>query len=72
MDMKQKRNVVRINESQLRNLILEGVKSVLNEMGTPKQNAFLQKLVGDNRYDNLSVPDASKKLNSYCRISLKE
>lgn len=38
-------------------------ENLRNEMGTPKQNALLQKLTKSNQYDNLSVADASKKIS---------
>ena len=35
----------------------------IDEMGTPKQNALLRKLTGSDKYDNLSVRDASAKID---------
>ena len=63
--------VVKLTETDLHNMIIEGVKKVLKEnemeeMGTPKQNAFLKKLMGDRHkpeYDNLSVADTSKMID---------
>lgn len=52
-----------LRESDLHRMIKESVRDVLNEMGTPKQNALLQKLTGSNEYDNLSTADASKKIS---------
>lgn len=55
--------MIRLSENKINQIVNRSIKQVLSEMGTPKQNAFLQKLVGDNRYDDLSVPDASKKID---------
>ena len=38
------KNVVRLTESKLKQIITESVKNVLNEVGLPKQNSFSQKL----------------------------
>ena len=57
---------IRLTESELRNVIAKSVRNMLNEMGTPKQNAFLRKLMGDRykpEYDNLSVPDSSAMID---------
>lgn len=60
--MKENKNVVRLTESQLKQMIGESVKKVLSEMGTKAQNLYLQSLVGDNRYDNLSPQAANDKI----------
>lgn len=57
------KRTIGINESDLKRMISESVKSVLTEMGTPKQNAFLKSLMGsryDPKYDNYSVGDTGK------------
>lgn len=57
------KQTIRLTESKLRSIIKECVKKSLNEMGTPKQNALLQKLTGSNKYDNLSTRDASTMIS---------
>ena len=60
----------KITESRLRNMVRKSVRTVLRESmneGTPKQNAFLRKLMGDrykDEYDDLSVADTSKMIDS--------
>lgn len=55
---------MKITEQKLRELIKESVSTVISEMGTLKQNALLKKLTGSDEYANLSVSDASKKIDS--------
>lgn len=55
--MKQNRNVVRLNESQLKQMISESVKNVLNEIGnrspkaSDKQLAYIENLLNTNYRD---------------------
>ena len=49
-------------KDKLKRIISESVRKTLNEMGTYKQNAFLQRLMGNRykpEYDKLSVGDTS-------------
>ncbi len=53
---------IRLTEGDLCRVVKESVKRVLNEMGTPKQNAFLKSLMGSRykpEYDKLPVSDTS-------------
>lgn len=58
------KKVIRLTENQfkqhIKNMIVE---TLMDEMGTPKQNALLRKLTGSDQYDNLSVKDASAKID---------
>lgn len=54
---------IRLTESRLRQIIKESVKDMLNE-GTPRQNELLRKLTGSDKYDNLSVPEASAMISN--------
>ena len=56
-----RKSTIKLNKSQLNRMVFETVKRVLAE-GTPKQNAFLRKLMGDRynpEYDNLSPRETS-------------
>ena len=57
------KRTITIKENKLKRIISESVKRTLNEMGTIKQNALLRKLTGTDKYDNLSVPDASQMID---------
>lgn len=57
---------IRLTEGELHRIIKESAHMILSEMGTPKQNSFLRKLMGDrykDEYDNLSVKDSSDMIN---------
>ena len=57
------KRIIKLQKNEIKNIISESVKRVLNEMGTPKQNAFLKNLMGsryDPKYDNYSVSDTGK------------
>lgn len=57
------KQTIYLTEADLRNI----VRGVINEMGTPKQNAFLRKLMGNrykDEYDNLSPKDSSKMIDA--------
>lgn len=58
------KKVIKINESKFRSLIKENVVFILNEMGTIRQNELLRKLTGSDKYDNLSVPEASNMISN--------
>ena len=61
------KKTIRLTESELKNMIAESVSKTLNEMGTPKQNAFLQRLMGNRykpEYDNLPVNKASELIDA--------
>ena len=64
------KQVIRLTENDLHRIVKESVRKVLKENqygeGTPKQNAFLQKLMGDrwdDKYADLSVPETSKMID---------
>ena len=58
------KRIIRLNESELKQYIKNVLtETVMNEMGTVKQNALLRKLTGSDQYDNLSVKDASEKIS---------
>ena len=62
------KQIIRLTESDLHKVVKSSVKRILKEIneGTPKQNAFLQRLMGDrwkDEYANLSVPDTSKMID---------
>ena len=58
------KKIIRLTENQfkqhIKSLIVE---TIMDEMGTPKQNALLRKLTGSSQYDNLSIKDASAKID---------
>lgn len=60
---KHMRRTITIKENELRRIISESVRRTLNEMGTIKQNALLRKLTGTDKYDSLSVSDASRMID---------
>ena len=58
---------IRLTESKLKNMIVKSVNNALNEMGTPKQNAFLRKLMGNrykSEYDDLPVSKSSEMIDT--------
>lgn len=58
------KKIIRLTECDLKQYIKNVItETVMNEMGTVKQNALLRKLTGSDQYDNLSVKDASEKIN---------
>ena len=58
------KRIIRLNESELKQYIKNVLtETVMNEMGTVKQNALLRKLTGSDQYDNLSVKDAAEKIS---------
>lgn len=57
------RRTIIIKENEIKRIIYESVRRTLNEMGTIKQNALLRKLTGTDKYDSLSVSDASRKID---------
>jgi hypothetical protein len=57
------KHTIHLKESDLKRIISESVRRTLNEMGTIKQNVLLRKLTGTDKYDNLSVSDASKMID---------
>ena len=61
--MKQR---IRLTEGDLHRIVKESVRNILNEMGTPKQNDFLKKLMGDrwnDKFADLPVPETSKMID---------
>ena len=61
------KKTIRLTENKLKNMIVKSVNNALNEMGTPKQNAFLRKLMGNrykSEYDDLPVSKSSEMIDT--------
>lgn len=67
------KKIIRLTESDLHRIVKQSVNRVIRTInensfgeGTPKQNAFLKKLMGDrwdDKYSELSVPETSKMID---------